>query len=97
MQILTRFFSNTNRKHIEAVSHNMQLVDHTIDDTTSNVLTEPALMYVGGDTIGDIKVTHADGTVGTIPNYNWSQTFMVLKVWNTGTNADVKANIKLYR
>jgi hypothetical protein len=97
MQILTRFFQKAKNKHIESVIHNMEPVNHTINDLSSNMLSEPALMYVGGETVGDIKVTMANGDIHTIPNYNWSQSFMVLKVWDTGTNSDVKANIKLYR
>lgn len=97
MNILTRFYNKLLGKHIEAVVHNMQPIAHTIDDISTNVLKEPALLYVGGDTVGDIVVTHADGTKGTIKQYNWSQSFMVIKVWNTGTSVDVKDNIKLYR
>ena len=97
MQILTRFFSRTHAKHIEAVPHNMELVAHNIDNDPLNYVEEPALLYVGGETIGNIKVTFANGVIAVIPAYNWSQTFMVIKVWDTDTTEALKTNIRLYR
>lgn len=69
-------------------------VAHTIDDVAENVLTEPALLYVG--TMGNIKVKSASGDVFIIPNYFNQVSILVLKVYDTDTDIE-SDQIKLFR